>query len=54
MARPRVEVLWEYRDFYADLLRLNPGHRQGIETRDAPERRYRWLVSLDCAAAQKR
>jgi hypothetical protein len=41
MARPRVEVLREYEDYYGDLLRVNPSVRESIQQRDAPERRHR-------------
>jgi len=47
-ARPRTETLAEYRTYYADLLRLNPGKREFTETRYAPDRRHRWKVTLDC------
>jgi hypothetical protein len=59
--RSRVEVLQEYQRYYAELLRLNAGNKQveeslrraspsyeGLEAREAPERRYRWRVELDC------
>jgi hypothetical protein len=46
--RSRVEVLQEYQRYYAELLSLNPNCRESIEKRDAPERRHRWRVELDC------
>lgn len=49
--RERAEVLREYQDFYAELLRYNSHLRESIEKRDAPERRHRWRVVLDCGCA---
>jgi hypothetical protein len=48
VAWPRTEILAEYQAYYADLLRLNPGKREFIEARYAPDRRHRWSVTLDC------
>lgn len=54
-------MLQEYQRYYKELLRLNPRDKQleeslrraspsylGLEEREAPERRYRWRVELDC------
>lgn len=46
-----MEVLREYQKYYDTLLRLNPGLRESMEKRDAPECRYRWRVELDCGCS---
>jgi hypothetical protein len=46
--RPRVEVLREYLDYHAELLKFNPSMHENIKAREAAENRYRWSVKLDC------
>jgi hypothetical protein len=48
LPRPAAEVLREYMDFHTRQLALNPSLVEILKEKDAPERKYRWLVELDC------